>query len=100
VAVLVADARDGGGQRLKQRRTGIPVAQRADPLALLGQVGQVEIDGEVVRNRGGAAPGRGDGAAVRQTSVVLKLPAIGPAEMPCTASRTPDQIRASRRSSS
>ena len=48
-----------GGHRLGQRfadrlLAGIPLAQRADPLMLFGQVGEVEVDGERVRDGLGA----------------------------------------------
>ena len=41
------NSRDRRGQRLADRRgTGVPLPQRPDPVQFLGQVGQVEVDGE------------------------------------------------------
>ena len=59
-ALLGGDPRDRVGERLARRAVpGIALPQRAHPLLLFGQVGQVEVDGEGAGDLLGALPGPG-----------------------------------------
>ena len=81
-AELAADGRDGGGQRLAWRAiAGVPLAQRADPLVLLGQVGEMEVDGERVRDGFGPLqrPGRDQVGDLADDAAAVVAAAVGAA---------------------